>query len=91
MNDLLKLALEAHGGLERWRQLRVARANVSITEEHTVDVLGGARGLNYASDYKTSNGIIVPRKRRVFAYDGEKRKVPEPLLVAIDIHEIEFT
>jgi hypothetical protein len=59
--------------------------------EYTVDVLGGARGLNYASDYQRSNGVMVPRKRRVFAYDGEKRKVPEPLLVAIDIHEIEFS
>jgi hypothetical protein len=59
--------------------------------EYTIDVLGGARGPNYASDYRSSNGIIVPHKRRVFAYDGEKRKVAEPLLVAIDIHDIEFS
>jgi len=26
----------------------------------------------------------------MFAHDSEKRKVAEPLLVAIDIHEIEF-
>jgi hypothetical protein len=32
-----------------------------------------------------------PTKRRVFAYDSEKRKIPEPLLVAIDIREIEFS
>jgi len=31
MNDLLKLSLEAHGGLERWRQLKVVRASASIT------------------------------------------------------------
>ena len=58
--------------------------------EYTVDVLGNAPGLNYASDYRATNGIMVPHKRRVFAYDSEKRKVGEPLLVAIDIHEIEF-
>jgi hypothetical protein len=58
--------------------------------EYTVDVLGNAPGLNYASDYRATNGVVVPHKRRVFAYDSEKRKVAEPLLVAIDIHEIEF-
>jgi hypothetical protein len=31
MDDLLKLAIEAYGGLERWRQFNVARANASIT------------------------------------------------------------
>jgi hypothetical protein len=31
MDDLLKLAIEAHGGLERWRQFNVVRANASIT------------------------------------------------------------
>jgi hypothetical protein len=59
--------------------------------EYTVDVLGNAPGLNYASDYRVTNGLAVPHRRRVFAYDSEKRKVVEPLLVAIDIHEIEFT
>ena len=38
-----------------------------------------------------TNGLAVPQRRRVFAYDSEKRKVVGPLLVAIDIHEIEFT
>jgi hypothetical protein len=54
-------------------------------------VLGNAPGLNYASDYRNVSGVVVPTKRRVFAYDGEKRKIPEPLLVAIDIREIEFS
>ena len=31
MDDLLKLAIEAHGGLERWHQFNEVRANVSIT------------------------------------------------------------
>jgi hypothetical protein len=52
--------------------------------EYTVDVLGNAPGLNYACDYRATNGLVVPHKRRVFAYDSEKRKVAEPLLVAID-------
>jgi hypothetical protein len=31
MDNLLKLAIEAHGGLERWRQFKLVRANASIT------------------------------------------------------------
>jgi hypothetical protein len=58
--------------------------------EYTVDVLGGAPGLNYALDYRDVQGIMVPTKRRVYAYDTEKQKGPAPLLVAIDIHEIAF-
>lgn len=93
---------------EQWRALKVtfpdsiaghSRNQISYfgpdgllrRHEYTVDVLGNAPGLNYASDYRVANGLMVPHRRRVFAYDSEKRKVAEPLLVAIDIHEIEFS
>jgi hypothetical protein len=56
--------------------------------DYTVDVLGGATGLNYASDYRNVDGIIIPTKRRVYAYEGDYQLVPEPLLVAIDMGEI---
>jgi hypothetical protein len=51
---------------------------------------GGAPGLKYALDYREVQGIMVPTKRRVYAYDAQKQKVSAPLLVAIDIHEIAF-
>ena len=57
---------------------------------YTVDVLGGASGLNYAYDYRNVNGIMVPTTRRVYPSDADTQKVPEPLLVAIDIREIAF-
>src|SRR5271155_4498219 len=56
--------------------------------DYTVDILGGATGLNYASDYRNVDGIIVPAKRRVYAYEGDYQLVKEPLLVAIDMGEI---
>ena len=31
MDDVLKFAIEAHGGLERWHQFNVVKANASIT------------------------------------------------------------
>jgi hypothetical protein len=56
--------------------------------DYTVDILGGATGLNYASEYRDVDGIIVPSKRRVYAYEGDYQLVKEPLLVAIDMGEI---
>jgi hypothetical protein len=58
--------------------------------DYTVDILGGATGLNYASDYQDVDGIIVPAKRRVYAYEGDYQLVTEPLLVAIDMGEIDL-
>jgi hypothetical protein len=31
INDLLQLAVDAHGGLARWNRLKTAKASVSIT------------------------------------------------------------
>jgi hypothetical protein len=56
--------------------------------DYTVDVLGGAPGLNYASGYREVDGIIFPTKRRVYAYKGDYQPVKEPLLVDIDMAEI---
>jgi hypothetical protein len=92
---------------ETWRRLKVTFPDIvkSHTKEqiscfgpdgllrrhdYTVDILGGATGLNYASDYRDVDGIIVPAKRRVYAYEGDYQLVKEPLLVAIDIGEIKL-
>lgn len=56
--------------------------------DYTVDILGGATGLNYASDYRNVGGIVIPTKRRIYAYEGNYELVKEPLLVAIDMGEI---
>ena len=58
--------------------------------EYVVDVMGGARGLNYAYDYRVFDGIKVPTTRRVVGFDENKRKIPNPVLVAIDIRKLAF-
>jgi hypothetical protein len=90
---------------EKWRRLKVtfpdsvkshSREQISCfgpdgllrRHDYTVDILGGATGLNYASEYRDVDGIIVPTKRRIYAYEGDYQIVKEPLLVAIDMGEI---
>lgn len=56
--------------------------------DYTVDILGGSKGLNYASNYREVDGIVFPVTRRVVAYEGDYQPVMEPVLVAIDMKEI---
>ena len=97
-----------HEDGEEWRPLKVTfpdyiaghtRQQVSYfgpdgllrRHEYSVDVMSGARGLNYAYDYRNVDGILVPTKRRVFAADDHQRKIPNPVLISIDILEIAFS
>jgi hypothetical protein len=57
---------------------------------YTVDVLGGAQGANYAFEYQAVDGVMLPTRRRVFGYDDARQKVLEPILVSIDLSEIQF-
>jgi hypothetical protein len=59
--------------------------------EYTVHIMGGAAGLNYAVECSNVHGIVVPMKRRVYTPDADNQKVPEPVLVAIDIRNIAFS
>jgi hypothetical protein len=97
--------IEADG--ETWRRLKVTFPDTvkSHTREqtscfgpdgllrrhdYTVDILGGGTGLNYATNYRNIDGIIVPTTRRIYAYTGDYQRVPEPVLVAIDITEVKL-
>lgn len=59
--------------------------------DYTVDILGGATGANYPGDYRKVQGLRMPMTRRIFAYDIAQKKVPEPLLVSIDITSLSFS
>ena len=90
---------------ETWRRLKVTfpdhikshtRQQISCfgpdgllrRHDFTIDILGGATGLLYATDYRDVDGIIIPTTRRGYAWQGDYQLVPEPLLVAIDMGEI---
>ena len=44
-------------------------------QDYTVDILGGAPGLNYASDYRKVDGIIIPTTRRIYGWKGDYQPV----------------
>jgi hypothetical protein len=59
--------------------------------DYTVDILGGATGANYTTEYRTFQGIRMPTRRRIYAYDDAMQKVPEPLLVSLDFGKLSFS
>jgi hypothetical protein len=56
--------------------------------DFTIDVIGGAPGMLDATDHREVDGIIIPTTRRGYAWQGDYQRIPEPLLVAIDIDTI---
>jgi hypothetical protein len=96
-----------HENGEEWRSLRVtfpdhvaSHCKTQITRfgpdglmrrhDYTVDILGGASGANYVSDYREFQGIKMPTRRRIYAYDQNMQKVPEPILVSLDFGNLTF-
>ena len=57
--------------------------------DYTVDIMGGAAGANYASDYVEKLGIQFPTQRHVYAYDETGKKIDEPLLVSIQFLDLQ--
>ena len=57
----------------------------------TVDILGGTTGTNYPTAYSSFQGIKMPNRRRIYAYDDAMRKVPDPLLVSLDFGKLSFS
>lgn len=57
---------------------------------YTVDVLGGARGVNYADNYQLVDGIQFPLTRTVYAYGPDLKKIADPVLVSIQLGKPSF-
>ena len=65
----------------RHRRLRIDKIFVGLRPEAP----------NYSADYREFQGIKMPTTRRVYAYDAQGQKVPEPVLVSIDIEDVSFS
>ncbi len=93
---------------ETWRRLKItfpdyvrSHTRTQITHfgsdglmrrhDYVVDILGGASGANYTTDYREFQGIMMPTKRRIYAYDDAMQKVPDPLLVSLDFGTIRLS
>jgi hypothetical protein len=59
--------------------------------DYAVDVSGGSPAAHYVSQHEEVSGIVVPTQRRVFLRRPDGTPTPDPLIVSIDLSEIEFS
>lgn len=59
--------------------------------DYDVEISGGTPGAHYISDYIEVSGIKVPTKHRIFPRNSDGTSAPKPLVVSIDLSDIEFT
>jgi hypothetical protein len=59
--------------------------------DYDVDILGGTAAAHYVSELKEFSGIILLTRHTVFGRQPDGRSVPTPLVVSIDISEVEFS
>ena len=59
--------------------------------DYDAEVLGGSPAAHYVHEYQEFSGILVPTKRRVLGRRPDGTPAPDPLLVTIDLSEVEFT
>jgi hypothetical protein len=74
VNDLLKLAVEAHGGLSRWEQFNMLKAGMSVTE-----ALWGGSVVNMSSGLGLAGGTgisayVQTRHHRPYEKRGARTK-----------------
>jgi hypothetical protein len=58
--------------------------------DYDVEIMGGFTAAHYISNYTQVAGIMVPGKHRIFPRTPEGQALSEPLLVSIDVSEVEF-
>jgi hypothetical protein len=58
--------------------------------DYDADVLGGSPAAHYVHEYQEFSGIRVPTRRRVLGRRPDGTPAPDPLIVTIDLSEVEF-
>jgi hypothetical protein len=58
--------------------------------DYRVDVAGGFSAIQFVDDLVEADGIKVPTKRRAYRCDSAGQLMPDELMVAIDLSDIQF-
>ena len=95
MSDLLDLALKAHGGLDRWHEVKSLDVRVSLTGAlyeqgllQRLDYLAVGPAAHYCFDHANYKGIVFPTLRRVLRRPPSGPLVNGPTAVLIQITDV---
>jgi hypothetical protein len=69
----------------------VDAAGLIRRHDYVAHPIGGwARAAHYCADHRRFAGLIFPTRRRVWPQGPGRRTIPHPILVALDIDQIEI-
>jgi hypothetical protein len=60
-------------------------------QDYDVDIFGGTSAAHYVSELEEFSGIVLPTRHRIFPRQPDGKAMPTPLVVSIDLSEVEFS
>lgn len=70
--------------------LYVTEEGLIARHDYDVEIAGNTPGAHYLTDYVEVDGIRLPTRRRIYPRQPDGQRVPEPLVVSIDIDRYVF-
>jgi hypothetical protein len=67
------------------------KAGLLQRHDYNVDIASGNPAAHYAYEHKVVQGIVVPIKHRVFIRQPDNNPLAEPLVVSVDLENIQFS
>lgn len=58
--------------------------------DYDVEIAGNTPGAHYISGYLDVQGVMIPTRRRIFAREPDGRAMADPMVVSIDLDQIEL-
>jgi hypothetical protein len=59
--------------------------------DYDTEVSGGTPAAHYVDEHAEFSGILVPTKRRVFGRRPDGTSIPDPVIVSIDLSDVQFS
>ena len=57
--------------------------------DYEVDIAGASPAVEYMTGQTWFDGLLLPTERRIYVRDGQGHALPEPLIVSIDIDDVQ--
>lgn len=77
------------GTLSSEQTLYVDSAGLIRRRDYSVEIAGGAPAAHYVSGHQRVGGLVLPTHREIYSRDEQGHKVPDPLIVSVDLKNVE--
>ena len=65
-------------------------ALTALSNDYDVEITGNTAGAHYIGGYVNVQGLKFPTERRIYPRQPDGQRVPEPLVVSVDLSHIKL-